>query len=221
MSQERLIAQVKPRLQHCLEQRDGPGILALTMWLVHRHGHGLLERMLSQPEWSSHRLWWDSQIGHLSLDLQPQSELQHQSQPRLRTIPTGKDHQDGKTQDKTPVTAEDPLDQPEPMSIPQHHPEPQERSHLDGQPANQGESLDHQALDGIKMTPAQVTKQRLKADKAAKSAFSLGEDGEVLTVTPAASKERPPQRKSPGRQHRSLQLRSWLPCNQLPHQDVS
>ena len=151
MTQERVIAQVKPRLQHCLEQRDRPGILALTTWLVHRHGYPLLQQLLSQPEWSSHRLWWAEQMDHPN-------------------------------DDKT-------------------------------------ESLD-QPHDDVKLTPAQVTKQRLKMVKLTKPVPIQEKDGEAPSLTQAASKERP-QRKPPGRQHRSLRLRDWLPRNRLPHQDAA
>ena len=135
MAQEWVIAQVKPRLRHCLEQRDRPGILALTTWLVHRHGHALLQQLLSQPEWSSHRLWWREQIDHLDLVRQPQVELPPQS--HLKIVPTGKDHQDDKTQDKVPMGAKNTSDQPEPLS---------------------------QAHDDIKITPARMTRQRLNED---------------------------------------------------------
>ena len=63
MKQERVTTdQVQARLQHCLEQRDRPGVLVLTAWLVHRHGHPLLQQLLSQPQWSSHRLWWGARV---------------------------------------------------------------------------------------------------------------------------------------------------------------
>lgn len=215
MAQERVINQVKPRLRHCLEQKDRPGILTLTTWLVHRHGHDLLQQLLSQPEWSSHRLWWAEQIRHLNLglDLQPQSAPQ--PRPHLKTGPTVKDHQDDQTRDKVPIAAKSASSQPAPS--PRQHPEPQEqRPHLDGHPANRTEPLD-QTRDEVKITPAQVTKQRLKAGQPAGPAFRPGEDGEISTMTPAASKERA-KGKSPGRQHRSLHLRGWLPCGRLPHQ---
>ena len=176
MTQERVIEQVKPRLQHCLEQRDRPGILALTTWLVHRHNYPLLQQLLSQPEWSSHRLWWGQQIDHPN---------------------------DDKTEDRIP-------------------PEPQDELRLDGHsahPANPTESLD-QPRDDVKLTPAQVTKQRLKMGKSTKPVPIQEEDGEAPTVTQAAGKERP-KRKPPGRQHRSLRLRDWLPRNRLPHQDAA
>ena len=216
MAQERVIAQVKPRLRHCLEQRDFPGILSLTTWLVHRHGHDLLQQLLSQPEWSSHCLWWAEQIRHLNLglDLPPQSDPQ--PSPHRKTGPTAKDHQDDQTRDKVPIAAKGTSSQPVPNPQ-QQHPEPQERQpHLDGHPANQTEPLD-QARNEVKITPAQVTKQRLKAGQPARPAFHPGENGEISTMTPAASKERP-RRQSPGRQHRSLHLRGWLPRSQLPHQ---
>ena len=160
MSQERVIAQVKPRLQRCLEQRDRPAILALTAWLVHRHGHPLLQHLLSQPEWSSHRPWWGEQI-------------HHPPQP--------------------------------PAGLP-----------LDGHPESRTESSPP-ARDDVKLTPAQVTKQRLKRDKAAKSVPMQGSGGEIPTVPQVTGKERSPK-GSPDRQHRSLRLRDWLPSRHLPHQ---
>ena len=178
MTQERVIAQVQPRLQHCLEKRDRPGILAFTTWLVHRHGHPRLQQLLSQPEWASHRPWWEEQISHPN---------------------------DDRTEDRIP---------PEPQA--------QDELHLDGygaHPANPTESPD-QTRDDVTLTPAQVTKQRLKMGKLPQPAKPVPlqeEDGEAPTVTRAAGQERP-RRKAPGRQHRSLRLRDWLPRSRLPHQ---
>lgn len=222
MTQERVIAQVKPRLQHCLEQRDRPGILALTTWLVHRHGHPLLQQLLSQPEWSSYRLWWGEQISHLNPGLQPPSELQPQPQPQLKTGLTDKDHQDDKTEHKTPMATKSTSDPLEPTPTPRQHPEPQDEFHLDGNPANQTESLD-QAHDDIKLTPAQVTKQRLKMGKSAKPVKPVpiqDKDGEVPIVAQRptrSSRKRDPQTGSTG----SLRLRDWLPRSRLPHQDAA
>lgn len=193
MTQERVMAQVQPRLQHCLEQRDGPGILALTTWLVHRHGHPLLQQLLSQPEWADHCLWWEEQISHPN--------------------PKAAD----KTSTATRSTS-DPLERGQ-------HLEPQGGLRPDGHsahPANPTESLD-QTREDVKLTPAQVSKQRLtmgRLPKPAKSAPVQEEDGEAPTMTRAASKARP-RRTAAGRQHRSLRLRDWLPRSWLPHQDAA
>ena len=179
MTQERVMAQVQTRLQHCLEQRDRPGILTLTTWLVHRHGHPLLQQLLSQPEWASHRPWWEEQISHPN---------------------------DDRTEDRIP---------PEPQA--------QDELHLDGygaHPANPTESPD-QTRDDVTLTPAQVTKQRLKMDKSAKFPKPVPiqeQERTAPTVTPATPKEQQ-QKRPPNRRHHSLHLRSWLPCSRLPHQD--
>ena len=212
MPQERVIAQVKPRLQHCLEQRDRPGVVALTTWLVHRHGHALLQQLLSQPEWSSHRLWWGEQIGRLRPDLQPQSRLQ----PHCKTIPTGKERQDDRTEEKLPVVARSAADQAEPAPGLRQHPGPEAGLPLDGHPESRTEPVD-QIRDDVKPTPAQVTKRRLKMDQSAKPVPPQGKNGDIPTVTPANGKQRSPN-DSPDRQHRSLHLRSWLPRSRLPHQ---
>ena len=220
MTQERVMAQVQTRLLLCLEQRDRPGILALTTWLVHRHGHSLLQQLLSQPEWESHRLWWGRQISRSNPDLQPQP------QPSPKTIPTARDHQDKKTSHKTrtPMAAQvtpDPWEEPAPPT--REHPEPGDGLRLDehsAQPANPTPSSDPNA-DAIKLTPAQVTKQRLKMDKSAKFPKHVPiqeQERTAPTVTPATPKEQQ-QKRPPNQRHRSLHLRSWLPCSRLPHQD--
>jgi len=229
MVRERVIAQVKPRLRHCLEQRDRPGILSLTTWLVHRHGHGLLQQLLSQPEWSGHRLWWAEQIHHLNLglELQPQSDPQPRPHPRIGPTDTDEDRQDDQIRDKVPIVTRSTANRPVP--IPRQDPEPQaRRPSLDGHPANPASRTEplEKAGDQVRITPAQVTKQRLKAAQVAKPAFRPGEDGEIPTVPPAAGTERPtskerPKGAPPGRQHRSLHLRSWLPRSRLPHQDAA
>ncbi|MCY4234828.1 MAG: hypothetical protein OXE74_00675 [Cyanobacteria bacterium MAG CAR2_bin_4] len=222
MVRERVIAQVKPRLRHCLEQRDRPGILSLTTWLVHRHGHALLQQLLSQPEWSGHRLWWAEQIHHLNLgpDPRPQSDLQ--PRPHPGTAPADKDRQDDQTRDKVPIVPRSTANQPAP--IPPPVPELQERRPpLDGHPADPAgrtEPLEPVPDPPARITPAQVTKQRLKAGQAAKPAFRPGADGEIPIAPSAAGKE-PLKRTSPGRQHRSRHLRSWLPHSRLPHQDAA
>ena len=215
MTQERVIAQVQPRLQHCLEQRDRPGILALTTWLVHRHGHPLLQQLLSQPQWSSHRLWWGKQISHPNPDPQPQ--------PCPKTTPTAKDdHRDDKAshKPKTPMAAQDTSDPWEEQTpAPRQHPEPEDGLRPDGHsahPASRTASSD-QDPDPIKLTPAQVTKQRLKMGKSAKPVPIQKESGTAPAMTQAVNKEQP-QRRPPKRLHRSLQLRDWLPCSDLPHQ---
>lgn len=219
MTQERITAQItaqiKLRLRHYLEHRDGPGVCAFTTWLVHRHGHSLLQQLLSQPEWSSHRLWWGQQISHLNPDLQPRSQLQPQAHHRM-TGPAGKQHQGDKTDDKIPRAAKGPSGQLEPAPSPQPHPEPQEGLPLDRRPASQTESP-NRTHDHIKVTPAQVGKQRLKLAKAARPIPIQGEDGTIPTVTPAASK-RQLNKGSRDRQHRSRRLRGWLPSSHLPHQ---
>ena len=214
MKQERVTTddQVQARLQHCLEQRDRPGILALTAWLVHRHGHPLLQQLLSQPQWSSHRLWWGAQIGQPHPGLEPQSESRRQPPHRLDTVPAGKDHQDDKAEDRTPIAAKGAANRTGPSPSPRQHPAPQAVQHRDGYPESWTDPWE-QGGDGPKITPAQVTKRRLKMDKPAPPV----EAGELPTVTRAASEERRP--KEPlDQQRRSLHLRGWLPRRHLPHQ---
>ena len=218
------MAQVKPRLQHCLEQRDRPGILALTTWLVHRHGHPLLQQFLSQPEWSRHRLWWGKQISHPHLDPRPQPSPQPQSSPK--TTPTAQDHRGDKTElkTKTPMAAQVTSDPWKTASVPRQRrpPEPEDGLRLDGHsacPANPT-AFSEQDRDHLKLTPAQVTKQRLKIGKSSTPAKPVPireSDGPAPTLTPAARKEQR-QRRPHNRKHRSLDLRDWLPRSQLPHQ---
>lgn len=222
VTQDRVIAQVNLRLQHCLEQRDRPGILALTTWLVHRHGHPLLQQLLSQPEWASHRLWWGEQISHPNPDLQPQSALQ--PQPRPERTPMAKDHRDDKVEHKTMMAAQGMSDPWETAPAPRQHPELEDGLRLDGhsaQPANPTASSD-QDRDHVKLTPAQVTKQRLKMCKSAQPANPLPiqeQGGTAPTVTQAANRKQS-QKNTPNRKHRSLHLRDWLPRSRLPHQDA-
>ncbi len=224
MTQDRVIAQVNLRLQHCLEQRDRPGILALTTWLVHRHGHPLLQQLLSQPEWASHRLWWGEQVSHPNPDLQPQSALQ--PQPRPERTPMAKDHQDeDKVEHKTMMAAQGMSDPWETAPAPQQHPELEDGLRPGGRsahPANPTASSD-QDRDHVKLTPAQVTKQRLKMCKPAKPANPLPiqkQDGTVPTVTQAVTRKES-QKNPPNRKSRSLHLRDWLPSSRLPHQDAA
>ncbi|WP_161632479.1 hypothetical protein [Candidatus Synechococcus spongiarum] len=227
MVRERVIAQVRPRLRHCLEERDRPGILSLTTWLVHRHGHALLQQLLSQPEWSGHRLWWAEQIHHLNLELElpPQSDLQ--SRFHSGNGSTDKGRQGDQTRDKVSIATRSTANRPAPT--PRPDPEPQERRPpLDRCPANPASRTEpvEPGGDQIRITPAQVTKQRLKAVQAAKPAFRPGEDGGDPPRAPATGAERPagkerPKGTSPGRQRRSRHLRSWLPRSRLPHQDAA
>ena len=203
MPQERVIGQVEVRLQHCLEQRDRLGTLTLTTWLVHRHGYSLLQQLLDQPRWLSHRLWWEEQIHHPNLDLQPPSEPR--PQPHCKTVPTA-------TQDKTPMAAKSTASLVEPIPVLQQHMEPQEELRFDEHPADRTESPDQSHDDG-RITPAWLSKQRLKMGKPARPV----EDEEMPAVTQAALKNRP-AKGVPDRQQRSLHLRGWLPHSQLPHQ---
>ena len=204
MTQERVIAQAKTHLQRCLEQRDRPGILTLTMRLVHRHGHPLLEQLLSQPEWSSHRLWWGEQIGHLNSDLRSQSGLQIE---QFKTSLESKAH----PEEKIPIGISSTLVGPNPSL--QKDPKPQEEIHLAKDLANQSESL-NQISDGIKITPAQVTKQRLKMVQRAAQREDAGE----TTMTQTTSKEQIKKGPLERRPRHSLRLRGWLPSSNLPHQ---
>ena len=228
MTQERVIAQVQARLQHCLERRDRPGILALTTWLVHRHGHPLLQQLLSQPEWSSHRLWWGEQISNLNPDLQPQCSPQPQACPQATptpTTPTAQDHRDDKRDAGTDhkalmaaVGTTDPWAEPAPH--PRPHPEPEDGLPLDPPSARSANrtASSGQDLDPVNLTPAQVTRQRLKMIKQPTNPVPIHEqDGTTPTVAQAANQEQP-QKRPRNRQHRSLQLRDWLPRSRLPHQ---
>lgn len=214
MNQEQVIGQVKRCLRHCLEQRDGPGIRTLTTWLVHRHGHPFLEQLLSQPEWSSHRLWWGEQIGH------PTPHLRPQPYGNMRG-PTAKQHQDDKTDGKIYGrilgAAKEPSDQLQPTPSPQQYPGPQAGPHPDGPPADQTEPFS-QPQGNPNGPPAQVGKQRLKMAKAAQTIPTQGEDGTIPTVPQGTSKEQSQEGSPPSRRHRSHHLRGWLPRSELPHQ---
>ncbi|MXW40205.1 MAG: hypothetical protein F4Z75_03460 [Synechococcus sp. SB0668_bin_15] len=221
MIQKQVIAQVKPRLQQCLEQKDRPGILALTKWVVHRHGHPLLQQLLSQPEWASHRLWWGKQISHQNPGLQPR----RQSHPE--TTPAAKDHRDEKTEHKTLAAAQATSDPWETTPAPQQHPEPGDGLRPDkhsSRPAKPTTSSD-QDRDDVKLMPAQVIKQRLMrmgrpVKPAANSLPVEKKAGKEPTVTQAVNGEQP-QKSTASGQHRSLRLRDWLPRSRLPHQDAA
>lgn len=221
MIQEQVIAQVKPRLQQCLEQKDRPGVLALTKWLVHRHGHPLLQQLLNQPEWASHRLWWGKQISYQN------SDLQSRHQPHPETTPVAKDHRDDKAEHKTLTTAQGTSDPWETTPAPQQYHEPGYGLRLDkhsSRPANPTTSLNPDRED-VKLTPAQVIKQRLtRMGRSAKPAANPlpveKEAGKAPTTTQAVNGEQP-QKSTPSRQHRSLRLRDWLPRSRLPHQDAA
>ncbi len=215
MNQEQVTGQVKRCLRHCLEQRDGPGIRTLTTRLVHRHGHPFLEQLLSQPEWSSHRLWWGEQIGH------PTPHLRPQPYGNMRG-PTAKQHQDDKTDGKIygriPGAAKEPSDQLQPTPSPQQYPGPQAGPHPDGPPADQTEPFSQPQGNPNGPPPAQVGKQRLKMAKAAQTIPTQGEDGTIPTVPQGTSKEQSQEGSPPSRRHRSHHLRGWLPRSELPHQ---
>ena len=141
-----------------------------------------------------------------------------------------KDHRDDKVEHKAMMAAQGMSDPRETAPAPQQHPELEDGLRLDGHsahPANSTASSD-QDRDHVKLTPAQVTKQRLKMCKSATPANHLPiqeQDGTVPTVTQAAKTQavnrKQPQKNPPNRKHRSLHLRDWLPRSRLPHQDAA
>lgn len=208
MTQERVIAQVKPRLQTCLEQRDRAGILALTAWLVHRYGYPLLQQLLSQREWAGHRLWWGRQLSHPNPVPEPQTSPQPRSSPKTQT----------------PMATKGLPDPWETTPAPQQHPGPEEGLRRDGdsaQPANPAASSGQDADNTAKLTPAQVTKQRLKAGQPAKSTelFPMQEQDGAAPIMPQATNQEQTRQPLPKQKQRSRYLRDWLPRSRLPHQN--
>jgi len=200
MTEERVIAQVKPHLKHCLEQRNPSSICAFTTWLVHRHGYGLYQHLLRQPEWSGHRLWWEAQVRTWPTSSQPPDPSQPQVNNqvvapagRLQTRAPEKTAGPDKTSDQAKITSAHDHG-PAATPAPEHSPEDIKTT--------------------CPLTPAQLAQQRLKVGRPNRVPIQPGAAEEVSQ----GGRERQGHNRAHHQKHHSLNLRGWLPRSHLPHQ---